>query len=169
MGFLENIFPLIFIYLVWKVFSKVQGIGRQEEEQTPEPQPQPVSAHSGEPVQVDVRELLRQIFLGREESPPPRPRQAQKETVVPRKASLVLEGAPSKSTRREKSGQREKEKNVVPERSRTRDRQRQAGAPLAGGPCFSPGRLRQAVIWSEVLARPVALRDEAQGGMSSLP
>jgi len=167
MGFLENIFPLIFIYLVWKVFSKVQSVGREEGEQAPEPQTQPVSGQSGEPVHVDVRELLRQIFLGREESPPPRPRQAQKETVAaPRKAPLILEGTRSKSARREKSGHREKEKNVAPLRPHPRDRQPQAAAPGAGGPCFSPDRLRQAVIWSEILARPVSLRDETHGGVS---
>lgn len=166
MGFLENIFPLIVIYLVWKVFNKAQKAGQEEGEQ--EAQPRPPAPAEGEYGQVDVRELLRQILLGGEAAqprpvPPPQPRPAPREAIVAvpqgRRPSLIREETPARQTRREKAGRREKPEAPAAVRPAPRAAAPEGKPCRPGRPCFSPRKLRQAVIWSEILARPVALRE----------
>lgn len=170
MGFLENIFPLIVMYLIWKVFTKVQSIGKESGEQGQEPQPIP--AQGGENPQVDIRELLRQIFLGQETLPQPRQQEARADDGARRRAVVLnREEEGGRLAGREKTVRQGREGAARKALPRPEGKESGKAVLLPEARCSSQNRLRQAVIWSEILARPVALRDksgEIPGGMSGL-
>ena len=88
MGFLENIFPLIFIYFVWKVFSKIPKSPADSEPEGKTGRPKSSIPDNDQMGSIDPVDLLRQIFFGGE-----RP-------LAESASGRVPDSAPSRSTER---------------------------------------------------------------------
>ncbi|MGV1099367.1 hypothetical protein ACUUL3_08150 [Thiovibrio sp. JS02] len=142
MGFWENIFPLIVIYLIWKVISKAQKAVPTEEAEQQE-------AGAGQPP-LNAADLLRLLLAGR--TPPPLP-------VPAGRQGKEAEGGrprPARQAGRVLIPAEEGESRARPAKKATAV---VATAPAPARPAVRK-RLQQAVIWAEILGKPVSLRKE---------
>lgn len=156
MGFFDNIFPLIVIYIIWQIFSKVQKSIPKSEDMDGQG-----ASTENEPgqVKVNIRDVLQQILSGGEVDLPhvssaplaeqswaPSQNIAEQTSLVPEQHDDIV---------RDLVAGKKKSVEVV-EQSLS---EKQSRSSLV----MSRKKLQQAVLWSEILAKPMALREQRDG------
>ncbi|HIJ79325.1 MAG: hypothetical protein OEY01_10100 [Desulfobulbaceae bacterium] len=163
MGFFENIFPLIVIYVIWQIFSKVQKSIPKDDKVGDQVAS---SGNGSEQVRINLRDVLQQILTGGEVELPNivQPRGEEEASSVPRKGGMAsVQSLPKVAVKtlsrpaRQRDNAMEHVITGVGE-SPSLKRERRSGVKP------SRRKLRQAVIWSEILAKPLALRHEERDG-----
>ena len=166
MAFLENIFPLIVIYFIWRIFTKAQKSIAKDENVGPKGE---VADNDSAQVSISIRDVLRQIMTGGEleiprvQQPLPVEIQSSLHKPVPSSddQSFSRADADKVDPVQYRYGQggdlkEEKSSDMISELPSSVERR--------PGMIYSRGELRQAVIWSEILAKPLALRNNEQDG-----
>ncbi len=161
MGFFENIFPFFVVYLIWKVIARAQrgvpgkgGSGQDLAPQVPTGRAGQPAGGVGELLRLLVEQARQPVGIsaaGNEpaEASPPPPRTGD----PPGREILPL----PRPGRREPQPAPEAESPSLPAV--------RAAAPLRP----SRRQLRQAVLWTEILGRPVGLRDQSEASAAGLP
>lgn len=169
MHFFENIFPLIVIYVIWRIFVRAQKSVPKEGTQQKE---QNVAADGAVQPAINLRELLLGVLTGQMDS---------SGQAVPRPQSPVRDGEPREAGYWQGYDQDWQEPPPVVESSAAtarlaaKEKKIMSAAsrpdavaasslpparPQAKRFCKSRRELQDAVVWAEILAKPVALRDQ---------
>jgi len=160
MGFIENIFPLLVIYVIWKVIDKAQRSVSGDDSGGEKSAPEAVAVGQGMNTPVNITDLLRVLFQKDGQSPvgDPSVKTMRKESGGTPPAQIVGK----KPLLQQKK--REIEEGRPPAATKVFLAAGAKKAPLSG---IVPSRrrilqakdLRRAVVWSEILSKPVSLRD----------
>ena len=141
-------FPLIPIIAAFVLFRIVTSMGKR----TPVPVPTPVPAPEL-PTEESPKDLGFKI-------PPLRgaPKDARAEAQAAQDADEALDALRRDSYERHLAEKQAREKKMEEERLRREHQMRETQKASSEARRFSPDALRNAVIWSEILAKPKALR-----------
>lgn len=179
----EDLLPLLVFVVIWWVSSRREQKRRRQGEKTPPPWStdrtgQPAAAKGAQG--VDPMELLRQMLFGGMELPPlpmepplpEAPADSGDQLAAAREGEVRGGSSPPLTVPMEAVKATPRPEWV---REPTRPAVKPAGAvavptrPAKGQALVLPSRreLQRAVIWSEILAPPVSLREEESGGCAS--
>lgn len=142
----ERLIPLLVIYIVWRIISKPRKKAPQQQKTAPA---------EGRGIKI-----LRQVLSGE-------PDQEELEAIIKERAGTAA-GLPAEEITaatpipsalpRQKVVQEAEPAIALPKRSGSKEKR----LKVVCGAGFTRRTLKNAVIWSELLAKPLALRDDQQ-------
>ena len=161
MGFIDNISPLIVIYIIWRIFSKVQKSIPKDEDVGDKVSS---SGDGSGPVALNIRDVLQQILRGGEVEVGRPPVQQSTGEQQPASYNSCPPVIAEEQTSVTVAGLEDKGRDLVGDMTpgevvgSSLKKQRRPGLVK------SRRQLQQAVIWSEILAKPLALRNDEREG-----